>query len=61
MKFFLCVLGMVLFIEGFPYAAFPSRMKFWVLRIAGQPSGALRALGLIMMMIGLALVFIGKR
>ena len=43
MEFFLCVVGMVLFIEGFPYAAFPKKMKVWIktiLEMSPAASGA---------------------
>ena len=33
MKFFLCVLGMVMVVEGLPYFAFPEKMKNWVQKI----------------------------
>lgn len=61
MEFFLCVIGMVMFVEGFPYAAFPGRMKVWIQRITELPSSALRGFGLMMMLAGLALVYFGKR
>lgn len=59
MKFFLCVLGLVMFIEGFPYAAFPLKMKTWIIRILEMPSGSLRVFGLVMMAIGLFLISLG--
>lgn len=61
MEFFLCVIGMVMFVEGFPYAAFPNRMKIWIQRILELPPAALRGFGLIMMLGGLMLVYFGKR
>ncbi|MFH1103316.1 MAG: DUF2065 domain-containing protein, partial [Pseudomonadota bacterium] len=30
MDFFLCVIGMVLVVEGLPYFVFPEKMKSWV-------------------------------
>ncbi|MBN1930847.1 MAG: DUF2065 domain-containing protein [Desulfobacterales bacterium] len=61
MEFFLCVLGMVMFIEGLPYVAFPENMKTWIKKIIEIPSGTLRRFGFILMMLGLLLVYIGKR
>jgi len=61
MDYFLCVIGMVLFLEGLPYAAFPSKMKIWLRSILETPSGSLRSLGLVLMLAGLLLVFIGRR
>jgi uncharacterized protein YjeT (DUF2065 family) len=60
MKFFLCVLGMVMIIEGLPYFAFPEKMKTWVMKILSTPDGSLRRFGLVLMLIGLGLVYWGK-
>jgi uncharacterized protein YjeT (DUF2065 family) len=60
MKYFLCVLGMVLIVEGLPYFAVPEKMKVWVLKVAAIPDGSLRQLGLVLMGIGLLLVFLGR-
>jgi len=60
MKFFLCVLGMVMIVEGLPYFAFPEKMKLWVQKLFSMPSGTLRKFGLAMMAIGLLLVYVGR-
>ena len=60
MEFFLCVLGMVMVIEGLPYFAFPEQMKSWIVRIREMPAGALRRFGLILMLLGLFLVYLGR-
>lgn len=60
MEFFLCVIGMVIFIEGLPYAAFPEKMKTWIQTMLEIPSATLRGFGLIMMLTGLLLVYAGK-
>ena len=60
MMYFLSVLGMVLIVEGLPYFAFPVRMKEWLLRIAATPDGQLRRVGLVLMVIGLGLVYMGR-
>ncbi|OQX26348.1 MAG: hypothetical protein BWK80_10855 [Desulfobacteraceae bacterium IS3] len=60
MKFFLCVIGMVMIVEGIPYFAFPEKMKFWVQKLLEMPESALRRLGFVMMATGLWLVYIGK-
>ena len=60
MKFFLCVVGMVMIIEGLPYFAFPEKMKFWILKIAETPEGSLRRFGLVLMALGLVLVYFGR-
>ena len=60
MKFFLCVLGMVMIVEGLPYFAFPEKMKAWVQKVVVTPDNSLRRLGLVLMVLGLSLVYIGK-
>ena len=60
MKFFLCVVGMVMIIEGLPYFAFPEKMKFWVQRMIEIPDKSLRRLGLVLMLFGLGLVYMGR-
>ena len=61
MKFFLCVIGMVMIVEGVPYFAFPDKMKVWVLKVLEQPVGTLRRFGFGLMLIGLALVYVGNQ
>jgi hypothetical protein len=60
MNYFLCVLGMVLIVEGLPYFAVPEKMKVWVMKLASIPDGSLRKIGLVLMGIGLFLVFLGR-
>ena len=58
MEFFLCVLGMVMIVEGLPYFAAPEKMKYWVQKVVTTPDSSLRRLGLVLMVIGLFLVFV---
>jgi hypothetical protein len=60
MKFFLCVIGMVLIIEGLPYFAFPEKLKTYFLKIHPVPDSTLRIFGLLAMVVGLLLVFLGR-
>lgn len=60
MEFFLCVLGMVMIIEGLPYFAFPEKMKFWLQKILEMPDETLRKFGFTIMLMGLFLVYLGK-
>ncbi len=60
MDFFLCVIGMVMIVEGLPYFAFPDKMKGWIEQILELQDGVLRRFGLMLMGIGLFLVYIGK-
>ena len=57
MKFFLCVMGMVMIVEGLPYFAFPARMKAMVIMIMGMEESKLRRFGFFLMFTGLALVY----
>ena len=61
MEFFLCVLGMVMIVEGFPYFAFPDKMKTWVQKVMEIPETSLRRFGLVLMILGLWLVYMGRR
>ena len=61
MDYFLCVIGMVMIIEGVPYFAAPERMKKWMAKIMEIAPGALRRFGLVMMIAGLTLVYLGRR
>ncbi len=60
MKFFLCVVGLVLIIEGLPYFAFPEKIKIFLLKLQNIPDSTLRILGLFAMMTGLILVYFGR-
>ena len=60
MKFFLCVIGMVMIIEGLPYFGFPENMKSMMKKVLDLPDDVLRKFGLVLMVAGLALVYIGK-
>ena len=61
MKFFLCVIGMVMVVEGFPYFAFPEKMKFVIQKVIEMPDKALQKFGFVLMLVGLCLVYLGKR
>jgi len=60
MKFFLCVIGMVLIIEGLPYFAFPEKIKSYLMKVYDTPEGTLRILGLVSVVAGLVLVYLGR-
>lgn len=60
MEFFLCVLGMVMIIEGLPYFAFPEKMKSWVQKILEMPDSTLRKFGFVLMVTGLWMIYLGK-
>jgi uncharacterized protein YjeT (DUF2065 family) len=60
MKILLCLLGMVLIVEGLPYFAFPDKMKKWMALIQETRDGQLRVMGLAAMGAGLILVHLFK-
>lgn len=60
MEFFICVIGMVMIVEGVPYFVFPDKMKVWVKKILEMPEGTLRKFGLVLIIIGLWLVYLGR-
>ena len=61
MKFFLCVIGMVMVVEGFPYFAFPQKMKFVIQKVIEMPDKALQKFGFVLMLLGICLVYLGRR
>ena len=60
MKFLFCVIGMVLIIEGLPYFAFPDKIKSYLMKVYDTPEGTLRIMGLVSVILGLALVYLGR-
>jgi len=59
LKFFLCVIGMVLVLEGLPYFAFPEKLKSLYLKMLETSDTNLRMVGFLAMVIGLLLVYFG--
>jgi hypothetical protein len=57
MKFFFCVLGMVMIVEGLPYFMAPHKMRQMVTMILQMPEGTLRRFGFFMMLAGLVVVY----
>lgn len=60
MDFFLCVMGMVMVVEGLPYFAFPEKMKAWVKKIETLQDHSLRKMGLVLMLLGVFFVYLGR-
>jgi uncharacterized protein YjeT (DUF2065 family) len=58
MRLFLCLIGLVLVVEGLPYFAFPHKMKTWMNRIREIPDNHLRSMGFVSICIGLIMVYI---
>ena len=61
MRYFICVIGMVMILEGLPYFAFPGQMKPWLQKLMEMQDSALRRMGFVMMAAGLVLVFLGRQ
>jgi len=61
MDYFLCVLGLVLIIEGLPYFVVPEKMKEVLAKIPQVPAAILRIFGITAIIAGVLLVFIAKR
>lgn len=59
--YFLCVFGMLMIVEGFPYFAAPSKIKIWIQKLVEMPDSSLRIMGLLLMLAGLGLVYLGRR
>lgn len=58
MKFFFCVMGMVMIVEGLPYFIVPHKMRQMVTMILQMPEGALRRFGFFVMLAGLVVVYL---
>jgi len=61
MDFLLCVIGLVLVIEGIPYFAFPEKMKQVLAKIPSLPTALMRAFGMSAVGVGLILIYISRR
>jgi len=60
MEFFLCVLGMVMVIEGLPYFGFPDKMKALMRTIQEQDDTTLRIFGAALIALGLLILFLAR-
>jgi uncharacterized protein len=61
MDTFLCVIGLVLIIEGIPYFAFPEKMKTFLLKLPLVPDRTLRIFGTAAVATGLMLIYIARK
>ncbi len=60
MDYFLCVIGMVMIVEGLPYFACPDKMKAVIATLLEMDDSTLRRFGLFLMGFGLLLVYFGR-
>ena len=58
MKLLLCLIGLVLILEGLPYFAFPDKMKKWMTKVQEIPDSHLRAMGFVAMCVGLVMAYL---
>jgi uncharacterized protein YjeT (DUF2065 family) len=61
MGYFLTVIGLLCFIEGLPYFAFPEQLKKWFKQVILMPGQQLRIIGGCLLVLGLLLVYLGQR
>ncbi len=59
--YILTVLGLVFFLEGLPYFASPENLKKYLLQVVSVPGRYLRIAGGVLMVLGLLLVYWGRR
>jgi uncharacterized protein YjeT (DUF2065 family) len=61
MEFFLCVIGMVMVVEGVPYFGFPEKMKEFMRFVLEQDDTTLRAMGGLLILAGLLILVAARR
>ncbi len=61
MEYFLCVVGMVLLVEGLPYFGFPDKMKRFMSFIQEQNDSTLRIVGAVMALVGLLIIYAARQ
>lgn len=61
MELFLCVIGMVMVVEGLPYFSFPEKMKDLMRVMEQKDDTTLRIMGASLVILGLAIIFFARR
>lgn len=61
MELLLTLIGLVLILEGLPYAASPESMQRWLRQILEMPPQQLRRVGIIAMVAGFLLCYLAQR
>jgi len=54
-------MGMVFLVEGLPYLVFPEKLKSYLIKISTLPDTTLRAIGISAILLGLVLLYFGRR
>jgi uncharacterized protein YjeT (DUF2065 family) len=60
MDLFLSALGLMMVFEGIPYLCFPAKVREFARKIPELAEGALRFVGLCLIILGLAVAYIGR-
>ncbi len=61
MKLIVTLIGLILIVEGLPYAAFPEAMRRWLDQLRELEPAAMRKIGLVMLSLGLLLCYLAQR
>lgn len=61
MKLLLTLIGLVLVLEGLPYAVMPEKMQAWIRQLLAAPPGQLRIMGFLAMAVGFLLCYLTQR
>ena len=61
MELLITLIGLLLVVEGLPYAAFPEAMQRWLSQIGELPAATLRGFGLAALGLGLLLCYLAQR
>lgn len=61
MKTLITLVGLVFVLEGLPYVVSPQGMQQWLRQLLEMKPGQLRAIGLVAMIAGFILCFIGQK
>ncbi len=59
--YLITVVGLICFIEGIPYLASPEQVRKWMNWLISAKTRHLRILGGVLMVLGLVLVYVGRR
>ena len=61
MKLFILLIGLILVLEGLPYAAAPDAMQNWLKKLSETDPSQLRSMGLVAMIVGLVICFVVQK
>lgn len=61
MELFLCVIGMVMVVEGLPYFSFPDKMRKLMRTMMERDDMTLRIIGASTTVLGLAIIYFARR